>query len=92
MSVKIKNRTKDVRITLDLPVGIHKQIKTLASQKGETLRQLFIDLASEKIANQNQQSTQKTSKIVRKMPKGVKLGITEEQLNQIISETWLPKF
>jgi predicted metal-dependent phosphotriesterase family hydrolase len=82
-------KTKTVRITLDLPLQIHTKVKTLASQNGETLRQFFIDLANAKIKNQNLQNKSST---IRKMPKGVKLGLNENQINQIIHESWLPKF
>jgi len=92
MSIQTKNRTKDVRVTLDLPAEIHKKIKTLASQNGETLRQLFIDLASAKIASQTQSNTQKTSKTVRKMPKGISLGIDNVDLQKVIDESLWPKF
>ena len=89
MTVKTKITQKTVRITLDLPYKLHTQIKTLASQNGETLRQLFIGLTKAEIANKKLKTTQKT---LRKMPIGVKLGITDQDLNQIISNTWLPKF
>jgi hypothetical protein len=79
--------TKTVRITLDLPLKLHTQVKTKASQNGQTLRQFFIDLATGK--NQNLVNAKKNT---RKMPKGVKLGVNEDQIKQIISETWLPKF
>lgn len=83
MSTKIQT----IRITLDLPTSLHTQIKTRASQKGETLKNYFITLAQENL------NPKKTSKIVKKqMPKGISLDITSQQINQIISDAWLPKF
>jgi hypothetical protein len=46
--------SRTTRITLDLPNKLHKQVKAMANEKGETLRQLFIELAEHEIAQQNQ--------------------------------------
>ena len=80
MSVK----TQTTRITLDLPTKLHTQVKTKASQNGQTLREFFIKLAEE-----NQGIKTSTRK---KMPKGLKLNLNLDQINKIIDESRWPKF
>ncbi len=79
--------SKTTRITLDLPSKLHIQVKTKASQKGKTLKKFFIELAEE-----NLQISDNSKKTKRQMPKGLDVNLTNDKINQIISEVWVPKF
>jgi hypothetical protein len=83
----LKNKT--TRITLDLPTDLHGQIKTLASQRGETLRQLFIELASTQLVNKTSATKNKT---VRKLPAPVALSSDRVDLKKLINDSQWPEF
>jgi hypothetical protein len=88
------NKTKTTRITLDLPVDLHTKIKTVASQKGETLKQFFVELASGE--TQPKQTSNKSfdglQKKIRPRPTALKLNTDQIDLQKEIENTWLPKF
>ncbi len=49
------------KLTLEIPDALHRTVKSVASANGETIRQFFIDAATEKL--------KKTSKLKKPMKK-----------------------
>ena len=83
--------TKQKRITLDLDEPYHKKIKHIANHKGISMKQVFINLL-ESIDEDGNPQLKPPKKPKRRIPKPVKLGITDEEIRKSINDLWTPKY
>lgn len=69
------------KLTLEIPDALHRTVKSFASAHGETIRDFFIQAATEKL----QKSAKiKTTKPMKKTSKKTKKYLTEEEADKML--------